>query len=74
MNTEKETAHRKGVDSLKVISVVELKFTIGAGTQEDPVRQVTEYWSLDGSRLGFVDSLDLKALEEFIDSFINGPE
>lgn len=55
MDEKKETVHSEGVDSLKVISVIELKVTIGSGDKEDPVRQVTEYWALDGRRLAIVD-------------------
>lgn len=55
MSTKKETVHPMGVDSVKVTSVVELKISIGSGDEDDPVRQVTEFWSLDGNRLAVTD-------------------
>ena len=45
-----------GVDSVRVILVIETKTARGSGTPDDPVRQVTEYWSLDGEKLAKRDS------------------
>ena len=41
----------RGCDSARVISVIETKAARGIGTQEQPTRMVTEYWSLDGEKL-----------------------
>lgn len=41
----------RGCDSARVISVIETKAVRGRGTSDDPVREVTEYWSLDGEKL-----------------------
>ena len=39
------------VDEVKVIQVVEVKSLVGRGVEDDPGRQITEYFSLDGVRL-----------------------
>lgn len=41
----------RGCNSAQVIPVIETKAARGAGTQEDPTRIVTEYWSLGGEKL-----------------------
>lgn len=41
----------RGVDSAKVICVIETKSARGSGSLEQPSRTVTEYWSLDGEKL-----------------------
>lgn len=44
------------MDKAKVIQVIETTLTRrGAGTDEDPVRIITEYWALDGKKLAEVD-------------------
>lgn len=45
--------HRRlsNVDEVKVIQVVEVKSLVGKGVEDDPGRQITEYFSLDGVRL-----------------------
>ena len=35
----------------------------GAGTEEDPVRRITQYWSTDGRLLAEVDPLGAKSNE-----------
>ena len=59
MNTE---LYPHGVDSARVIQVIETKTARGSGTPDDPVRQVTEYWSLDGEKLAKNDAI---SQEEF---------
>ncbi len=47
------------VDSVKQLSVIEVKSVRGDGTQEDPISQITEYFLPDGTRLarvGFHDN------------------
>jgi len=39
------------VDEVKTIQVVEVKSLVGKGVEDDPGRQITEYFSLDGVRL-----------------------
>ena len=46
-----KTTFPRGCDSARVISVIETKAARGRGTSDDPVREVTEYWSLDGEKL-----------------------
>lgn len=38
----------EGTKSAKVIQVIETKAVRGLGTEKDPVREVTQYWDLDG--------------------------
>lgn len=45
-----------GPNSVKVISVIEVKATRGLGIEEDPVREITQYWDLDGNLLAEKDS------------------
>ena len=54
MNNE-STAHCRGVDSVRVLSVVEIKTTIGAGTDTDLSRQLIQYWDLEGRLLAEYD-------------------
>lgn len=50
---KKSTARPRGTDSAEVVSVVKTQALIGAGTEDDPCRIVTQYWSLDGKLLAF---------------------
>lgn len=45
-----------GTKSAKVIQVIETKAKRGLGTEKDPVRDVTQYWALDGTFLAEMDS------------------
>ena len=47
----------RGVDSAKVIQVIETKAAKGDGTLEQPSRMITQYWSLDGELLAEKDSI-----------------
>ena len=38
----------RGVDSAKVIQVIETKALKGNGTENDPIRLVTQYWDFNG--------------------------
>ncbi len=42
-------------NSARVIWVIETKATRGSGNPENPFRQVTEFWSLDGKKLAESD-------------------
>ena len=44
--------------SARVIQVIEIKADRGLGTNQDPVRGVTQYWGLDGKLLAEVDTID----------------
>ena len=50
-DTMSDILYPHGVDSARVIQVIETKSARGAGTTEQPARIVTEYWSLDGKKL-----------------------
>lgn len=59
-NEEEHYAHARprGTDSAKVIQVIETIALRGSGSsQEDPVRRVKQYWSLDGEMLAEKDML-----------------
>lgn len=42
--------------SAKLVLVIEVKTVKGSGSPDDPVRAVTELWSLDGKRLTETES------------------
>ena len=45
-----------GTRSAKVIQVIETKAKRGLGTKKDPVREVVQYWDLEGRFLAEMDS------------------
>ena len=45
-----------GTKSARIIAVIETKAKRGLGTKEDPVRDVTQYWDLDGTFLAEMDT------------------
>jgi hypothetical protein len=63
-----------GVKSAKVIQVIETKAKRGLGTEKDPVRNVVQYWDLEGNFLAEMDTQrclsaieqEAKAVEESI--------
>ena len=55
-----------GPDSVKVIRVVEVKAKRGMGIEGDPVREITQYWDMDGNFLAERDH-DLTLLAEQIE-------
>lgn len=40
-----------GPESVRVISVIEVKANRGLGIEKDPVRMVTQYWDMKGNLL-----------------------
>ena len=38
-----------GPNGVKVISVIEVKAKKGMGIEGDPVREITQYWDMDGN-------------------------
>lgn len=50
----------RGVDSAKVIQVIETQTARGAGTLDQPTRIVKEYWTLDGEKLAESDSISIQ--------------
>lgn len=45
-----------GSNSVKVINVIEVKAKRGLGIEKDPVREITQYWDMDGNFLAERDS------------------
>lgn len=45
-----------GTKSAKIIQVIETVAKRGLGTEKDPVREVTQYWDLDGKFLAEMDT------------------
>lgn len=46
----------RGTDTAKVIPVIETQSIKGAGTEENPVRTVIQYWDFDGNLLAENDN------------------
>ena len=51
----KRTVHFKGVDSVRVLPVIETRTPIGTGTYTDLSRQLIQYWDLEGRLLAEYD-------------------
>ena len=51
MNDKPGTARPSGTNSAEVIQVIVTKALEGSGTEDDPCRIQTRYWSLDGALL-----------------------
>jgi hypothetical protein len=47
-DNEIKSVRPRGTDSAKVIQVIVTKSLEGIGTEEDPCKIQTRYWSLDG--------------------------
>ena len=45
------------IESAEVIRVIEVRSIIGEGTEKDPMRQIREYFNLDGARIARTDNL-----------------
>ena len=54
----------RGCDAAKVIQVIETKAARGAGTNEQPVREVRQYWTLDGEFLAEYDDCATVTVED----------
>ncbi len=48
-------ARSNGTNKARVIQVIETKADKGMGVGKDPVREVTQYWDLDGNFLAEMD-------------------
>lgn len=56
-----EITYPRGVDKARVIAVIKTEAARGSGkTPEQPVRTVTQYWSLDGKLLAENDPHHLR--------------
>lgn len=56
----------RGTDSAKVIQVIVTESIKGAGTKEDPVRFIYQYWDFDGNLLAVQDAF-LNEASKFIE-------
>ncbi len=55
---EKSTARPRGTSSAEVMQVIKTTAARGSGSEEDPCRIVTQYWSLEGQLLAEHDPRD----------------
>ncbi len=51
-----------GVNSVKLVTVIETKLIRGKGTNQDPCRTVYQYWNSDGELLAENDTIIMHAL------------
>lgn len=47
----KRTVRPRGTDSARVIQVIETRSIRGTGNEDDPCREVIQYWDLEGNLL-----------------------
>lgn len=55
----------EGTKTAKVIAVIETKALRGSGTKEDPTREITQYWDLNGHFLAEIDEVQRMRLTEY---------
>ena|GEM_PF-1766838 len=53
---EKRVERLNGPKSVKIIGVIEVKAKRGLGIAGDPVREITQYWDMEGNFLAEKDS------------------
>ena len=63
-NGMKEILYPRGVESARVIPVIETKTARGSGMPDQPARIVTEYWSLKGEKLAESDPIAIQEGEQ----------
>lgn len=51
MQIDKLPFRLTGTESARVIFVIETKSKQGIGTENDPIREVVQYWDVDGNLL-----------------------
>lgn len=51
---QKEDARPRGTDSAETILVIKTRALEGRGTEDDPARTVTQYWTLDGKLIAAI--------------------
>lgn len=57
MQMDKLPFRLMGTESARVISVIETKSKQGVGTENDPIREVVQYWDIDGNLLAEKDNI-----------------
>lgn len=55
---KKMQSYWRGTDNAKVIQVIVTESAIGSGTDEDPIRLITQYWDFDGKLLAKCDAMN----------------
>lgn len=55
----------EGTKAAKVIAVIETKAKKGSGIEKDPMREVTQYWDLNGRFLAEIDEVQRMHLTEY---------
>lgn len=48
--------NQRGVDSVKVVTLIETTTLIGSGSKEDPHRNLVQYWNMEGTLIAETDS------------------
>ena len=55
---ERGAENIRGSRSAQLMEVIAVQTTVGKGTEQDPKRIITEYWSKDGELLAVNDPID----------------
>ena len=63
----KKAVRPRGTDSARVIQVIETQALEGAGTLDDPVKLVRQYWDFDGTLLASSSQPTPFAVPAFLD-------
>ncbi len=58
----------RGTDSAKAVIMIKTISICGAGTEKDPVREITQYWDLYGKLIVTLDSFSNQEEIEHEDS------
>lgn len=58
----------RGTDSAKAVTMIKTISICGAGTEKDPVREITQYWDLYGKLIVTLDSFSNQEEIEHEDS------
>jgi biopolymer transport protein ExbB/TolQ len=59
LETTVRMMEERGLDSAKVIQVIETVRVIGKGTKDDPCRYMYEYWDFEGKKLAGSDGTEV---------------
>lgn len=49
------TARPRGTDGAQIVLNIRTEALCGSGTEEDPVRKIVQYWTLDGTLIATLD-------------------
>ncbi|MBQ8435309.1 MAG: carboxypeptidase [Oscillospiraceae bacterium] len=64
MEIQRPTARPRGCDGARIIAVIRTTALRGLGTENDPVREVIQYWDLDGNLLAEKDPVARETILE----------